>query len=215
MYWQIVTANPLPKDLESNQPELSSNRALCCLIMLPLMMRMYTSLIKSMWGMWTSYAALDTRLIQLGPTYMYRHNFITGVWWWCMNLCGYQHGVTVPHRASPGPHRASQGLTGPAPQPNIYERHVAQRRPGNTGAIYRRPWPRSRFCIAEKTCLRLRRRPIVEATSCISRVSQFPTGNNTGCGEMFTQNPGIRCTSLRPHKHTTPTQCRFDIGPGS
>ena len=34
MYWQIVTAHPLPKDLESNQLKLSSNRALCCLIML-------------------------------------------------------------------------------------------------------------------------------------------------------------------------------------
>ena len=34
MYWQILTANPLPKYLESNRPELSSNRALCCLIML-------------------------------------------------------------------------------------------------------------------------------------------------------------------------------------
>ena len=34
MYWQIVTAHPLPKDLESNQPELSSNIALCSLIML-------------------------------------------------------------------------------------------------------------------------------------------------------------------------------------
>ena len=29
-----MTAHPLQKDLESNQPELSSNRALCCLIML-------------------------------------------------------------------------------------------------------------------------------------------------------------------------------------
>ena len=29
-----VTAHPLPKDLENNQPELSSNRALCYLIML-------------------------------------------------------------------------------------------------------------------------------------------------------------------------------------
>ena len=36
MYWLIVTAHPLPKDLESNQHELSSNRALCCLIMLML-----------------------------------------------------------------------------------------------------------------------------------------------------------------------------------
>ena len=33
-YWQIVTPHPLPKDLENNQPELSSNRALCFLIML-------------------------------------------------------------------------------------------------------------------------------------------------------------------------------------
>ena len=33
-YWQIVTAHSLPKDLVSNQPKLSSNRALCCLIML-------------------------------------------------------------------------------------------------------------------------------------------------------------------------------------
>ena len=32
-YWQIVTAHPLPKDLERNQPELS-DRALSYLIML-------------------------------------------------------------------------------------------------------------------------------------------------------------------------------------
>ena len=29
MYCQLVTAHPLPKDLESNQPERCSNRAVC------------------------------------------------------------------------------------------------------------------------------------------------------------------------------------------
>ena len=80
-----------------------------------------------MWGMWTSYAVMHTRLIQLGPTYI-RHSFITG-----LMVYEFMWLLKRNHRASSCLAGASTCLTrprwrqrrNPAPLIPKYERHLA------------------------------------------------------------------------------------------
>ena len=122
----------------------------------------------------------------------------------------------MPHRSSPGPHQASAETR--RRQPDI-------RAPCSTAKTrpYWRDLPASLATHSRFSSRERRAQTAVqcvayvaetEATSrqrCIPWVSQFPTGNNKGCGEMSTQNPGIRCTSLRPQQtrdvHPMPGWC--------